>query len=166
MKVLYPILLTVLVFVGCKQTSSKPVDINNLLLEYNQPHPPVENIDYKGLKKDDSEAYKMGMRAYKNGNYQGAFNIFYRINPKTDLIMLYEANAQLQLRAYAKSKEILAALLTITVGNTKMNAEWYMVISELGLGNTEQAKVLLNPITQNTAHPFHAKAVKLSKELS
>lgn len=156
-------------FTNCKSGSTKTTkDLITLAQEYNTPYPAIDNLEtlnYKGLKEESKDAYFKGMRAYKNGNWQACFNNLFRINPKTDVIMLYEANSQLQLGAYSKSKEILTTLLSVTRGTTKMNAEWYMVITDLGLKDKAAALMGLKPILQNPAHPYHEQGKALMKDL-
>lgn len=168
--ILYLAIINCLILSSCKEGGSKAsVDLITLAQKYNTPYPAVEDlksINYKGLNENNQDAYFKGMRAYRNGNWQACFNNLFRINPKTDVLMLYEANCQLQLSAYAKAKEILSTLLSVTRGTTKMNAEWYSVISDLGLNDKASALAGLKPILQNPAHPFHEQAKALSKEMN
>ena len=167
--------LTVLIMQGCKDsaapTAAAPApsaqDPQSLLDKYNQPFPgiPQDELNFKGLKEETRVAYETGMRAYRKGNWQIAFNRFFRINPKTDLVMLYEANCQLQLNAYGKANEILSTLLQVTRGATKMNAEWYMAIAELGLGQNKSALTRLSSINSNPSHPFHSQGKALLEEM-
>lgn len=174
--VLLMVFLGVLLVSGCRNgaetstsTGQKAVSQNpsDLIKKYNEAFPgiPQKELNFKGLKDETRIAYENGMKAYRKGNWQIAFNRFFRINPKTDLVMLYEANCQLQLNAYAKAQEILSTLLQVTRGQTKMNAEWYMAIAELGLGQKQSAFTRLSSINSNPSHPFHSQSKALLEEM-
>ena len=154
---------------ACKNDNQQrgAIDLPALVKKYNTAHPGIEikNLNFEGLKADSRKNFDFGMRTYNRGEWQKSFDLLFRINPKTDIIMLYEANCQLQLNAYTKAKEILTTLIQVTRAETLQHAQWYMLLSEMGLANKTGIQKWLTTILKTPGHAHHSEALEIQEAL-
>lgn len=137
----------------------KKINPRLIFNEYVKPYP-LNNL----ALDSENKTYQQAMVAYQNEDWQSAFDLFYKLSPKTDQTLMYEASCKIQQTYYLQAKQVLLTLMSITRGNTLQHAEWNLALVDLVLGE--------NPIDQfqkiksNPQHLFSQQAGEILTKIS
>lgn len=150
-------------WIGSQIGKDDTVNYRELAMTYSTPYPPT--TVQRGTAVVDKEMVNKVMSHYANESYQLVINELKSIEPKTDLLKLYEANAYIQLQKFGPAKILLSQLIQSEESELKQNAEWYDAIAHLGANDVIKAKSQLKLIAGTKGHLFKSKAVALLQEL-
>lgn len=145
-----------------KPTQAKPrKKINPRLIfnEYVEPYP-LNNL----ALDSENKIYRQAMVAYKNEDWQEAFDLFYKLSPKTDQTLMYEASCKMQQTFYLQAKQVLLTLNSLARGKTKQHAEWNLALVDLVLGENPIAQ--FQQIKANPEHLFAVQAGEILAKIS
>ena len=134
----------------------KKINPRLIFNEYVEPYP-LNNL----ALDSENKIYQQAMVAYKNEDWQEAFDLFYKLSPKTDQTLMYEASCKMQQTYFLQAKQVLLTLNSLARGKTKQHAEWNLALVDLVLGE--------NPIAQFQqikSDPEHLFAVQAGEILT
>jgi len=135
-----------------------------MLEKYNQLYPAelITRGENQVVDKKLDEAFAN----YSNGKFQKALSLFNEINPASEKIKMYRANCLLQLKRYAEASELFQEMRSASDKNLKDNADWYYLMSSIGLENNEKVNSVLKQITEDQSHLFNKRAKELLSDLN
>jgi len=118
----------------------------------------------RGIIDSDNNYYNQALSFYVNEDYTSALDYFDRIQASSSQIELYKAICALSIDDN-KAKQILITLMQDSDQNMIYNAEWYLALYYLKEKEIQRTIDLLNPISQDTIHPFKKDAKALLTRL-
>ncbi|WP_299768113.1 hypothetical protein [uncultured Dokdonia sp.] len=134
---------------------------------YAQYFEPYKNVVQPIVRGEVSEDIKvLAFRAYDEQNYKEAIVYIETLleNKEEGILVLYKANAQLQL---GETKEAIVTLESRIKKTDTIYAEaqWYLALSYLKLDNIEKTKSHLNTLLTTNSNFKHKEAQELLKSL-
>lgn len=112
---------------------------------------------------DDPSPEEVAYTAYEAQEWSQAATLIAEL-PASDANNFYLGQIALSQGDFATATSLLAPLTQKADFALAPMSEWYLVLSQLGQGDTEVAKVNLQSIATTEGHPFATKAQALLKE--
>lgn len=147
-----------------KSPTAQPRNFKNprqLIRAYAKPYPVSDLVFSEG-----QEDYNQALTHYRNKEWQAAFDLFFKMNPKTDQTLMYEASCKIQMGFFLHADQVLRALGEVAKGKTKEHMEWYMALTHYGMGNKPTTLRQLKQIGSQPEHLFSEKALEVLEILS
>lgn len=127
-------------------------------------YPPREVI--RGAEiETGSEKWEEAMDFYSRRDYLSALNSFLLVKPMDELTGLYIANCNIQLKNYEAAIKGLEPLSRSADNEIRQNSEYYLLISQIGKGNSESALSSCDRILERTDHIFYDRVLRLREAL-
>jgi TolA-binding protein len=131
-----------------------------IFISYFKPYPSVEQ-DTRQLAEDIPAIRKEAFRAYNNGDYPASIQLFKSILAKEEdeLVLFYLGNAYLSVDDVREAAVIFQRYLN-RYREFASEAKWYLSLSQLKQGKTEEAKKLLEELAgQRNDYQDEAKEI-------
>jgi tetratricopeptide (TPR) repeat protein len=124
---------------------------------YSLPEPPAYSMG------DEEIHTEKGMNAYRKNSFQDAINEWLKVKDPDPEVMYYLGHAYYNEKEYQKAAQIFKKLAK---GTSVYNypSDWYLLLSLLSSGNTEQFQHQTEYILSDKKHPYYKDALELKNK--
>ena len=146
-----------------------PSDPIAIFETYYQPYPNILKPKVRGEVPIGDTSREKAYMAYDDGDFKKAIEYFQEAltaqdDAEKDFILLYLGNCYLSMDSASAAKDIL--LLIDEQSNLANQAKWYLGLAYLKLEDLDNARSMLNSLTQDSTNSYYEDANQILRKIN